>query len=190
MSRKSFSVLIGCAVVISPALAGMPNPHVERWTDRRHMVVGSDLEPQHFATADISAPDGNSMVNVVITCENGTRGSGWSGYFTLLFRHGENVLASAVEHCEVNRGSSEFKQKKYSRPVIVDLSKVICHVDNVQTSITAAPVATKPPPNDVTPCDASAGLSPSMRLATPELRTPSKLIFPTQTARALTIRSD
>ncbi|TFW55926.1 hypothetical protein CT676_37985 [Bradyrhizobium sp. MOS001] len=158
MMRSLFLFLIGFAAAISPVLAGMPNPHVERWADHRHIIIGSDLEPQHYATAEISAPDSNAVVNVKITCENGTPGSSWHGYFTILFRQGENVLASAVEHCQINRSGSE-KHKKYSKSVPVDLSKVICRVDNVQTSITAAPLAIKPPPNDAPVCEASASLT-------------------------------
>jgi hypothetical protein len=165
MIRRLFFLLIQTAAAISPALAEMPNPHVEHWTDHRHIVIGSDLESQHYATAEISAPASNGVVIVVITCENGTRGSSWTGYFTLLFRQGENVLASTVEHCQVNRGNFEFKQKKYSRTANIDLSKVICRVDNVQTSITAGPLAIEPPSNDA-PCEASASLDTAIRSAT------------------------
>ncbi len=159
MIRKLFLVFLQAAAAVSPAFAGMPNPHVERWADHRHIVIGSDLEPQHYATAEISAPDSNSVITVVITCENGARGSSWTGYFTLLFRQGENVLASTVEHCQLSRGRSEYSHKKYSRIVTIDLSKIICRVDNVQTSITAAPLAIKPLPNDEPLCSASASLN-------------------------------
>jgi hypothetical protein len=57
MIRKLLFLLIQTSAAISPAFAEMPNPHVERWTDYRHMVIGSDLESQHCATAEISAPD-------------------------------------------------------------------------------------------------------------------------------------
>lgn len=156
--RVLFLFLIGFAAAISPVLGRMANPHVERWADHQHIIIGSDFEPQHYATAEISAPDSNIVVNVLITCENGTPGSSWKGYFTVLFRQGENVLASAVEHCQINRSGSE-KHKKYRKSVLVDLSKVICRVDNIQTSITAAPLAIKPPSNDAPVCEASASLS-------------------------------
>ena len=166
-----FSLMIGCAATISPAFAGMPNPHVERWKEHQHMIVGSDLEPQHYGTAEISTPDGNNLVNVVITCENGTPGSSWSGYFTVLFRQGENVLASAVEHCQINRSGSE-RHKKYSKPFPVDLSKVICLVDNVQTSITVNPLASQPPPKGVPTCEASSSLPRRLTTAQTSLAMP------------------
>jgi hypothetical protein len=163
MIRKLSFLLVQTAAAISPAFAEMPNPHVERWTDHQHMVIGSDLEPQHYATAEISAPDSGGVVTVVITCENGTRGSSWAGYFALAFRQGDNVLASTVEHCQLSRGKSEYNHMKYSRNVKIDLSKVICRVDNVQTSITAAPTAIKPLPMTDPLCSASASLDAANR---------------------------
>jgi len=162
--RNLLFLLIGFAGATSPVFAGMPNPHVENWADRRHMIVGSDLEPQHYATAEISTPDSNGVVNVLITCENGTPGSSWNGYFSVLFRQGENVLASAVERCQIARSLFE-SHKKYRKMVPVDLSKVMCRVDNVRTSITASPLAIKPPPKDAPSCEASASLGQWMTLA-------------------------
>jgi hypothetical protein len=159
-------LLVAQAILaVSPALAEMPNPHVVPWTAHRGLVIGSDFEPQHFATAEISAPDGNGLVSVVITCENGQAGSGWSGYFTLLFRDGDTVLASTAELCQVDRQIFDLKQKKYSRTKSLDLSKILCHVDNVKTSITSGPLTIQSSGEARQPCSPNAGLRSTLRLA-------------------------
>lgn len=161
MIRTLLSTLVGVIGAVSSALAGMPNPHAQPWSDRRHVVIGSDLEPQHYATAEIFPPDADNKVNVLITCENGTPGSSWSGFFNVFFRQGDVVLASTVERCQINRSRAE-RHKKYSRAVSVDLSKVICRVDNIQTSITPNPIPIKPLPENSPLCEASADLGRSI----------------------------
>jgi hypothetical protein len=139
MRSRALILAIGLAkVAISPAFADMPNPNVQQWTDHQQPPVkfGSDLESQHYATAAITAPDSKGAVSIEMTCENGKRGSNFTAWFSVLFRHGDTVLASTKRVCQLNRDSMVFSHVKDSQTTVVDLSKVLDQVDNVQTHLT------------------------------------------------------
>jgi hypothetical protein len=106
-----------------PSLATMPNPSGPiAWTDHsKAIIVGVDLEPQHYATARI-APSEGGQVAVIWTCENGTQGSRNFGNYRLTFYAGDTPVSSSVHQCRLDRGFLTGHMKQEAAPQTINFA--------------------------------------------------------------------
>jgi hypothetical protein len=129
-------IVVGTILAISPVLADVPSPITVPWINHSQppaTFFGVD-EPQHFA--EIRGPDRSGVIEVLFPCENGKRGSNFTGNILLEFREGEKTVASVQYHC-LGRSWTVFHHVKKSHRVNVDLSEVMDRVNNIKMQIHA-----------------------------------------------------
>lgn len=132
--RRTAAALAAASMVgpAAPSLATMPNPSGPiGWTDHsKTIIVGVDLEPQHYATARI-APREEGQVAVIWTCENGTQGSRNFGNYRLTFYKGDTPVSSSVHQCRLDRGYFSGHMKQEAAPETINFADSLAQITHV-----------------------------------------------------------